>query len=72
MRGLGLGARGTTMKRMARATSGGSDGNDLFDLLSASSSVSGSRPTSPGGARRGESGADDDATADFDGGRRRV
>ena len=49
MRGLGLGARGTTMKRMARATSGGSDGNDLFDLLSASSSVSGSRPTSPGG-----------------------
>ena len=49
MRGLGLGARGTTMKGMARATSGGSDGNDLFDLLSASSSVSGSRPTSPGG-----------------------
>ena len=48
-RGLGLGARGTTMKGMARATSGGSDGNDLFDLLSASSSVSGSRPTSPGG-----------------------
>ncbi len=37
------------MKGMARATSGGSDGNDLFDLLSASSSVSGSRPTSPGG-----------------------
>ena len=49
MRGLGLGARGTTTKGMARATSGGSDGNDLFDLLSASSSVSGSRPTSPGG-----------------------
>ena len=49
MRGLGLGARGTTTKGMARAASGGSDGNDLFDLLSASSSVSGSRPTSPGG-----------------------
>ena len=49
MRGLGLGARGTTTKGMARATSGGGDGNDLFDLLSASSSVSGSRPTSPGG-----------------------
>ena len=49
MRGLGLGAHGTTTKGMARATSGGGDGNDLFDLLSASSSVSGSRPTSPGG-----------------------
>ncbi len=49
MRDLGLGARGTTTRGMARATSGGGDGNDLFDLLSASSSVSGSRPTSPGG-----------------------
>ena len=49
MRDLGLGARGTTTRGMARATSGRGDGNDLFDLLSASSSVSGSRPTSPGG-----------------------
>ena len=43
LRGLGLDARATG------GGGGGGGGGDVFDLLSASSSVSGSRPASPGG-----------------------
>jgi len=48
LRGLGLGARATAGGG-ARATGGGDGCGDVFDLLSATSSVSGSRPASPVG-----------------------